>query len=85
MCCIKSYSCVAKMKIPILVSRLCFSLLCVYDRDIRIFCLFLKLTECYKAVSNWTDLLKWKEKEAELWMHQNGGTPQKYVSFSENS
>jgi hypothetical protein len=43
-----------------------------------------KLTECYKAVNNWTDLLKWKEKEAELLMNQNGGTPQKYVSFSRN-
>ena len=60
-------------------------LLCVNDLDVRIFGLFLKLTECYKAVCNWTDLIKWKEKEAELWMHQNGGTPQKYVSFSENS
>lgn len=45
------------------------------------FILFLKLTECYKAVSNWSDLLKWKEKESELWMNQNGGTPEKYVSF----
>jgi hypothetical protein len=43
-----------------------------------------KLTECYKAVNDWTDLLKWKEKEAELLMNQNGGTPQKYVSFNRN-
>lgn len=43
-----------------------------------------KLTECYKAVNDWTDLLKWKEKEAELLMNQNGGTQQKYVSFSRN-
>jgi hypothetical protein len=47
-------------------------------------CLVLKLTECYKAVNNWPDLLKWKEKEAEMLMHQNGGTPQKYVSFGRN-
>jgi hypothetical protein len=49
------------------------------------FSYFFKLTECYKAVNNWTDLLKWKGKEAELWMNQNGGTPQKYVSFDRNT
>jgi hypothetical protein len=52
--------------------------------DIKMFDFVLKLTECYKAVSNWPDLLKWKEKEAELLMHQNGGTPTKYVSFGRN-
>jgi hypothetical protein len=52
--------------------------------DIKMFGFVLKLTECYKAVNNWSDLLKWKEKEAELLMHQNGGTLKKYVSFGRN-
>jgi hypothetical protein len=64
--------------------RFYFIVVCVWS-CYKLLGLFLKLTECYKAVCNWTDLIKWKEKEAELWMHQNGGTPQKYVSFSENS
>jgi hypothetical protein len=49
------------------------------------FFLLFKLTECYKAVNNWTELLKWKEKEAELWINQNGGTPHKYVSSDRNT
>ncbi|XP_047110312.1 serine/threonine-protein kinase SMG1 [Schistocerca piceifrons] len=38
-----------------------------------------QVTESYLAVNSWDDLIKWKEKEAELWGNQNGGTPQKYL------
>jgi len=62
-----------------------YSILIMTYVDVIICGLFFKLTECYKAVNNWTDLLKWKEKEAEMWMNQNGGTPRKYVSFSRNT
>ncbi|XP_063243710.1 serine/threonine-protein kinase SMG1 isoform X2 [Bacillus rossius redtenbacheri] len=38
-----------------------------------------QLVECYKALNNWTDIQKWKKKEAALWTNQNGETAQRYL------
>nr|CAD7446499.1 unnamed protein product [Timema bartmani] len=38
-----------------------------------------QLIECYKAVNNWKELQKWKEKENEIFANQNGGVLSKYI------
>nr|CAD7257208.1 unnamed protein product [Timema shepardi] len=38
-----------------------------------------QLIECYKAVNNWKELQRWKEKENEMFANQNGGVLSRYI------